>query len=142
MRADFKTLGTMLSYKSHKNCLYQTFFPIWLSIAGLLSAGLLTKPYQLKTVHDCPSYRYTVFWCDHISNMPSKQIVHTSKKNINHLERIQRTATRRVKGLRGLTYEGRLKAHKLQPLENRMLRNNLVLAHKILFNQIGLKTAQ
>ncbi len=79
------------------------------------------------------SFHYTVLWCDHISNMPSKQIVHT-KKDINHLERIQRAAIRWVKGLRGLHYEEHLKALKLQPLEKRRLRNDLVLTHKILNN--------
>ncbi len=39
------------------------------------------------------------------------------KKDINRLEIIQRAATRCVKGLWGLTYEERLKAIKLQPLE-------------------------
>ncbi len=57
----------------------------------------------------------------------SKQIIHTSKKDINHLERIQRAATRWVKGLRGLTYEERLQALKLQPLGKRRQRNYLVL---------------
>ncbi len=35
------------------------------------------------------------------------------KKDINHLERIQRAATRWVKGLRGLTYKERLKSPKI-----------------------------
>ncbi len=39
-----------------------------------------------------------------------------TKKDINHLERIQWAATRRLKDLRGLTYEERLQALKLQPL--------------------------
>ncbi len=41
------------------------------------------------------------------------------KKDINHLERIQRAVTRWVEGLRGLTYEERLQALKLQPLGKR-----------------------
>ncbi len=41
------------------------------------------------------------------------------KKDINHQEKIQRAATRWVRGLRGLTYEERLKALKLQPLEKK-----------------------
>ncbi len=52
------------------------------------------------------------------------------KKDIDHLERIQRAATRRVKGLRGLTYEERIQALKLQPLGKRRLRNDLVLTQK------------
>ncbi len=38
------------------------------------------------------------------------------KKDINHLERIQRAAIRWVKGFRSLTYEERLQALNLQPL--------------------------
>ncbi len=55
---------------------------------------------------------------------------------INHLERIQWAVKRWVKSLRGLTYEERLKALKLQPLGQRRLRNDLVLTH------IGNRAAQ
>ncbi len=64
------------------------------------------------------------------------------KKDINHLERIQRAATRWVKGSWGLTYEERLQALKLQPLGKRRLRNDLVLTHKILYNHIDLDATQ
>ncbi len=64
------------------------------------------------------------------------------KKDINHLERTQRAATRWVKGLRGLTYEERLQALKLQPLGKRRLRNDLVQTLKILYNHIDLDAAQ
>ncbi len=64
------------------------------------------------------------------------------KKDKNHLERIQRTATRWMKGLRGLTYEERLKALKQQPLEKRRLRNDLALTHKILYSQKYLEATQ
>ncbi len=47
-----------------------------------------------------------------------------------------------MKFLRGLIYEGRFKALKLQFLEKRRLSNNLVPTNKILFNQIGLKATQ
>ncbi len=47
-----------------------------------------------------------------------------------------------MKGLRGLTYEERLKGLKLQPLEKRRLRNDLVLIHRILYNQIDLEATQ
>ncbi len=60
------------------------------------------------------------------------------KKDINHLERIQRVVTRWVKGLRGFTYEERLQALKLQPLGKRRPRNDLVLIHKLLYNHIDL----
>ncbi len=80
------------------------------------------------------SYLYTVLRCDLISNMPSNL-----KKDINHLERIQMTATRWVNGLTGLTYEERLQVLKLQPLEKRRLRNDLVLTHKMLYKHIDLE---
>ncbi len=64
------------------------------------------------------------------------------KKDINHLERIQRAATRWVKGLRGLTYEERLQALKLQPQGKRRLKNDLVLTRKILYNNIDLDATQ
>ncbi len=41
------------------------------------------------------------------------------KKDIHHLERIQRAGTRWLKGLRGLIYEERLKTLKLQTLEKK-----------------------
>ncbi len=53
------------------------------------------------------------------------------KKGIYHMERIQMTATRWVKGLRGLTNEERLKTVKLQSLKKISLRNYLVLYSKI-----------
>ncbi len=49
------------------------------------------------------------------------------KKDIYHLERIRRAATRWVKGLRDLSYEERLRKLKLQSLEKRRIRNDLVL---------------
>ncbi len=61
------------------------------------------------------------------------------KKNIYHLERIHRAATRWVKGLKDLSYEERLRELKLQSLEKRRIRNDLVLTHKIMFHQIYLE---
>ncbi len=60
------------------------------------------------------------------------------EKDIYHVERIQRAATRWVKGLRDLSYEDRLKELKLQSLEKRRISNDLVLTHKIIYNQIDL----
>ncbi len=63
-------------------------------------------------------------------------------KDIYHLEIIQRAATRWVKGLRDFTYEDRLKELKFQSLENRRIRNDLVLPHKIIYNQNDLEASQ
>ncbi len=71
------------------------------------------------------------------------QIVPTLKKDIHHLERIQRAAARWVKGQRGLTYEERLRAlKKLKPLGERRLRNDLDRTHKILYNHIDLDATE
>ncbi len=63
-------------------------------------------------------------------------------KGQNHLEGIPRAATRRMKGLRGLTYEERLQALKLQPQGKRGLRKDLVLTHKILYDHTNLRATQ
>ncbi len=64
------------------------------------------------------------------------------KKDIYHLERIQRAAARWVKSLRDLSYEERLRGLKLQSLEKRRIRNDLVLTHKIMFHQIDLEASK
>ncbi len=63
-------------------------------------------------------------------------------KDIYHLERIQRAAMRWEKGLRDLSYEERLRELKLQSLEKRRIRNDLVLTHKIMFHQIDLEASK
>ncbi len=45
-------------------------------------------------------------------------------------------------GSKGLTYEERLKALKLQPVEKKRHRNDSVQAHKILYNQIDREATQ
>ncbi len=64
------------------------------------------------------------------------------KKDIYHLERIQRAATRWVKGLRDLSYEERLRELNLQSLEKRRIRNDFVLTPKIMFHQIDLEASK
>ncbi len=51
------------------------------------------------------------------------------KKDIYHLDRIQRAAAGWVKGLKDHNYEERLKALKLQPLEKRRIGIDLALTH-------------
>ncbi len=64
------------------------------------------------------------------------------KKDVNHIERIQRAATRWAKGIGDLSYEERLRELKLQSLEKRRIRNDLVLTHKIMFHQIHLEASK
>ncbi len=54
-----------------------------------------------------------------------------------HLEGIQGAVSRWVKVFRGLNCGKRLKALKLQSLEIRRLGNDLVLIHRILYNQLN-----
>ncbi len=51
--------------------------------------------------------------------------------DINHLERIQRLATRLVTGMRHLPYEERLQRLGLHSLQRRRLRDDLITAFKI-----------
>ncbi len=75
-------------------------------------------------------------------NTPSKQNGKHLKKDIYHLERIQRAATKWGKGLSDLSYEERLNELNLQSLEKRRIRKDLVLTHKIIFNQIDLEACK
>ncbi len=86
-------------------------------------------------------------WLPPIIYLPDKWNFRTSlspylKKVKNHLEWIQRAATRRVKGLRGLTYEERLQTLKPQPLGKRGLRKDLVLTDNILYDYTNLDATQ
>ncbi len=63
--------------------------------------------------------------------MPFKQTLHTSKKGIHHLGKMQRAATSWVK-----------ETSPISPLKKRRLRDNLVLTHKIIYNQIELEATQ
>ena len=54
------------------------------------------------------------------------------KKDIETLERVQRRATRMIKSLGNLSYEGRLRRCKLTNLEIRRSRGDLIETFKIL----------
>ena len=56
------------------------------------------------------------------------------KGTVKKLERVQRTATRRVKGLLGVPYEDRIKRLGLTTLEERRERGDLIETHKIMHN--------
>ena len=56
----------------------------------------------------------------------------TYKKDLVSLERVQRRATKMVRGIRNLSYEDRLKELKLQSLHHRRLRQDMITLFKIL----------
>ncbi len=60
------------------------------------------------------------------------------KKDIDHLERLQRLATRMVKGCRGLSYEERLEKLSLFSLARRRLRSDLMSVNNLPNGSIGL----
>ncbi len=58
------------------------------------------------------------------------------------MERIQRLATRMVKGLRELPYEERLRRLNIFSLERRRLRGDLILAYNIFYGRLDLPQAE
>jgi len=59
-------------------------------------------------------------------------------KDIDLIERVQRSFTRRIPGMAGLSYPDRLKALKLESLEHRRVVRDLVFVYKILFGLVSL----
>ncbi len=64
------------------------------------------------------------------------------RADINQLERVQRLATRKVRGLRQVPYEERLRQHNLFSLERRRLRADLILAFKIFKREVDLNPSE
>ncbi len=58
------------------------------------------------------------------------------------MERIQRLATRMVKGMTELPYEGRLRRLNIFSLERRRLRGDLTLAYNIFHGRLDLPQAE
>ena len=56
------------------------------------------------------------------------------KKDIKSIENVQRNYTKRIVGMRNLSYQTRLKKLKLPSLRYRRLRGDLIEAYKILNN--------
>jgi len=62
------------------------------------------------------------------------------KKDIDHLEKIQRRATKLVHGFRKLTYEERLRRLGLTTLQQRRLRGDLIETYKIVTGKERIET--
>ncbi len=68
--------------------------------------------------------------------------VPTLRVDINQLERVQRLATRLVRGFRHVPYEERLRQLNLFSLERRRLRSDLILAFKIFKGEVYLNPSE
>ncbi len=60
------------------------------------------------------------------------------KKDVDHVERIQRLATRMVKGCRGFNNEERLEKLNLFSLASQILRGDLILAYNLSHGSLDL----
>ena len=59
------------------------------------------------------------------------------KKNIQTLERIQRRASKKVKGMKHLSYEERLRRLNLMKIEDRAIRGDLIETYKIVTGKLN-----
>ncbi len=64
------------------------------------------------------------------------------RRDIALMEHIQRRATRKVKGMRELSYEERLRRLNIVSLERRRLRGDLILAYSIFHSRLDLPQAK
>ncbi len=58
------------------------------------------------------------------------------------MERIQPLTTRMTKGMSELPYEDSLRGHNIFPFERRQLRDDLILANKIIHGRLDLPQAE
>ncbi len=86
--------------------------------------------------------RYGAVLCHSAATMQCKYAMKanapTLRADVNHLERVQRLATRLVRGLRHVPYEGRLRQCNLFSLERRHLRADIILAFTIFKGEVDL----
>ena len=75
---------------------------------------------------------YITLTSDHTSSTVSKLGLHICRKTRHALEKVQRRATKMVKGLKKLSYETRLKRLGIYTPERRRLRDDLIETFKIL----------
>ena len=63
-------------------------------------------------------------------------------KDIKDIEKVQRKFTKRLNGLQYLPYAERLHVTKLESLQDRRIKSDLILTYKILFNHVNISSEQ
>ena len=116
-------LSSSLSFSHHHQLAAQRGYSVWSMIKRAFPR---IDPEDFKTlfgVHVRPLLEY------------ASQVVHTGLcKDTQTLERVQRAATKSVRGLRHLSYEDRLERLNLYPLDIRRLRGDLIFTY-IMFSK-------
>ncbi len=93
----------------------------------------------MKAVFQQSSDPSTWLWCDPNSILQSRAMLSfLPKKDLKLVERMQRLATRCVKGLCGLQYPARLRELQLSHMHRHILRSTLITAYNIFHGNLNL----
>jgi hypothetical protein len=95
----------------------------------------ILRSFQITNTHFLANM-FKVFVVPIVDYCSSIYCPHTAKNN-QLIESIQRNFTRRIICNDGMRYEDRLKTLKLEKLETRAIKNDLIKAYKIIFLNYG-----